>query len=731
MDAVTQPTPGIVPLPPRPTRLLAARWAALLGCLWLAAFPLVGAPLRLDMFVGYDGIVPQGTWFPISFEVENDGPGFTATFEITPSQLGSGQRRVMEVELPSGTTKRFTLPVHNSATYTTYWDVTVRDERGRVRAEIKNQRVRRVQEPGVPLAGALSRTPPSLPPLKGRDTDQQPIFARLQTVTFPDHPLTLEGLNMLYLSSERALELRPPQVNALLAWLHAGGHLVVGIEQLNHLSGPGEWLARLLPAEITGLNTAPVTRELQEWVAGPRRFDGRDYRFDGSRPARPGGTTSASDTPFSRFVTNDTRFEAASMQTASLRLRDGRVLIGTESAPLAVMARRGRGQLTLLAFAPELEPFRSWNNAPIFWAKLSDLPESLLRESGNANRYYAGRGLDGVFGAMVDSEQVRKLPVGWLLLLLVAYLIVIGPLDQYWLKKINKQMLTWITFPLYVVIFSALIYFIGYKLRAGETEWNELHVVDVIPHGPQTDLRGRTYASIYSPANARYRVASDQPVATMRGESMGNLGGSGQESSRANVRQVNNTFEAELIVPVWTSQLFVSDWWNQGQAPLTLERTPNGFTVANRLNAPVARARLVHQGQVYELGALAPGQSRAVELLTTSPQPLQSFVQTHGGKFENAVNSRRGSFGDDNAGRLRDITNAVMAASFVTLLNSDNPQYNHFRPPPGLDLNDLAERGDTLLLAFAADHAPVKSLNRFNARRHHQHTLYRVALAAD
>ena len=54
---------------------------------------------------------------------------------------------------------------------------------------------------------------------------------------------------------------------------------------------------------------------------------------------------------------------------------------------------------------------------------------------------------------MIDSRQVRKLPVEWLLLLLVVYLIVIGPFDQWWLKKINRQMLTWITFPTYVVLF--------------------------------------------------------------------------------------------------------------------------------------------------------------------------------------------------------------------------------------------------------------------------------------
>jgi hypothetical protein len=39
--------------------------------------------------------------------------------------------------------------------------------------------------------------------------------------------------------------------------------------------------------------------------------------------------------------------------------------------------------------------------------------------------YYSGygNGADGIFGAMIDSRQVHKLPVGWLLLLLLIYLV--------------------------------------------------------------------------------------------------------------------------------------------------------------------------------------------------------------------------------------------------------------------------------------------------------------------
>src|SRR5260370_36727436 len=96
-------------------------------------------------------------------------------------------------------------------------------------------------------------------------------------------------------------------------------------------------------------------------------------------------------------------------------------------------------------------------------------------------------------------------------------------------------MLTWITFPCYVVLFSLLIYFIGYKLRAGETEWNELHLVDVLVHNNIAELRGRTYASIYSPVNATYKLESQQRYSTFRGEFQSSWSGGRQGAGPADV----------------------------------------------------------------------------------------------------------------------------------------------------------------------------------------------------
>ncbi len=85
-------------------------------------------------------------------------------------------------------------------------------------------------------------------------------------------------------------------------------------------------------------------------------------------------------------------------------------------------------------------------------------------------------------------------------------------------------MLTWITFPCYVLLFSGLIYWIGFHLRNGELEWNELNVVDILDSGDGAVFRGQTYISIYSPVNGHYRMGSEHPLRPSAGSLRGTSG---------------------------------------------------------------------------------------------------------------------------------------------------------------------------------------------------------------
>jgi hypothetical protein len=690
------------------------------------------AAVRFDVFLGHDQIVPEASWFPITFEVFNDGAPFMGVVEVTPGNYDSSHTRVMAVELPTGTLKRFTIPAFGSSRYIGGWNARLLDEKGRVRAEQPNLRVRQTNPWQIPMAAAVSRALPPLPKVKPNQPEMQPVVARFLPALVPDNPIALEGLDTIYLQAERALDLKVNQVNALLSWLNSGGHLVVGVEQILHVNG-NEWLKNVLPVEFTAMGLEPSHKELQEFVVSDRRRDGEAYGFrssgnrdtSGKQRRKPVYVGDVSN-PYANLP-GDAKFEAQPLQVATGTLRDGQVLVGSASKPLVITAQRGRGQLTVLTFSPELEPFLSWTNRPHFWAKMTDMPPQLLATEQGFQ--YGGFSVDGVFGSMIDSKQVRKLPIGWLLVLLVAYLLVIGPLDRYWLNKINRQMLTWITFPIYVALFSGLIYLIGYKLRAGESEWNELHVVDVMPAGEQAGLRGRTYGSIYSPVNARYRLAGDQAFSTFRGEFMSY---GGQSAGRATIEQRGNNFDAEIAVPVWTSQLYVSDWWRQAEAPLKVSVKANGssydVTVENNLEQKLSHCRMVVGEVVLDVGELPAKKSKTVTL-TKGGETLSGFVQRHGGNFQNAISQRQQAFGH-NTPQIFDIPHATMAASFLSELRpGQNQGYNQFIAPAGMDLSPLVDRGYAVLLAWVDDFSPVKPINQFNPRRTQKDTLLRVATA--
>ena len=702
-------------------------------CLVLSLGGNVRAALRFDVFLGHDQIVPEASWFPITFEVFNDGAPFMGLVEVSPGNYDSSHTRVLAVELPTGTTKRFTIPAFSSARYVGGWNVRLLDEKGKVRAEQQNLRVRQTSPWQNPMFAAVSRTLPTLPKVKPQQPDLQPVVARFPPAIFPDNPITLEGLDTIYLQAERALDLKVNQVNALLSWLNSGGHLVIGVEQILHVNG-NEWLKGVLPCEFNNMKMEPSHAALHEFVISERRRDGETYAFragepstTAKKPRRQRLETSDISNPYAKLPA-DPNFESKPLQVATGVLRDGKILVGSGDAPLVITAPRGRGQLTVLTFSPELEPFLSWTNRPYFWSKMMDMPPQLLASEQNQNQY-GGYSLDGVFGAMIDSKQVRKLPIGWLLVLLVGYLVVIGPLDRYWLKRINRQMLTWVTFPIYVVLFSGLIYLIGYKLRAGESEWNELHVVDVMPAGEQAGLRGRTYASIYSPVNARYVVAGDQAYSTFRGEFMSY---GGQEASRATIEQRGNNFQAEISVPVWTSQLYVSDWWRQAAAPLKASVKDQGgkyeVTVENNLDQKVTHCRLFVENLVLDVGELLPKKSKTVSL-GKGGETLSGFIQRHGGNFQSAINQRQQAFGD-NTPQIFDVPHATMAASFAEQLRpSQNQGYNQFIAPSGMDLTPALESGRAVLLAWVDDFSLIKPMHKFSPRRTHKDTLLRVAAA--
>lgn len=749
---------------------LCLRWAALCLISFLTFSHQCGA-IQFDVFIGYGGVVREVGWFPVSCEVENDGPAFIGTIEIEKAHFGADQKHRIILELPTNTPKRITFPLFYSGGLPR-WNAKLYDESGKVRKQL-SVNAKEVNWEGV-IMGSVSRTSATAPQFpqfqeSNANSKLQPQVGRFYPdrsgkPLFPDTQIALESLSSLYLNSERALHLTQNQAAALRSWVAFGGHLFLAIESPTDVLAT-QWLQPLCPFRPEGSDQVLAGDSFQKWLAedSPRSLPPKTVSgamgslMDGaidnsskappppnspplpppipmSSPPLPGRADFKAGFDYSKLLT-EPRPQKDPLETMPIvtgQRLDGEVLLEAAGLPLIITAPRGRGQVTVLTFSPEREPFLSWEGKKWFWAKINRIASQWFKDREFS--HYGGGSLDGLFLSLIESRQIRKLPVSWLLMLLAVYLAVIGPFDYWCLRKINRQMLTWATFPAYVALFSLLIYFIGYRLRAGDVEWNELHIVDAV--GQSAKLRGRSYMAVYSPANAEYDVRCPLPDSAFRSRFLGPSRGGQEDGKSDTLLTPTSGAKSRISVPVWMNQMHVADWTHTAASPFVarlVENGPNKIVVRleNRGTKAFEAVGIAAKGRFHMIKGLAPGESRTELLSAHSGQTLRQFVHQEGADYSKALQSQQRHLGETF--RIDGAERHSMAFAFISHWREDafgrNRGGRDLLFPNGMELSPAAERGEVVLLAYCPDFSLLPPLNEFSTVRDNRGTLFRLTLS--
>ena len=676
-------------------------------CIWLSG-NIVNAEVRFDVFMGFSGKARNGEWFPVTVEIENDGPTFNGEIEIKPSSFKEQSIRYT-IELPNNTRKRLSIPVFNNSSYR--WNAKLLND-GKVVSRNDNLRIDSIpwfSKLFAAVSGQQS-SGPVLPETRFKNNNANrrfsPEVVNIQADIFPDNPVTLHGLSSLYLNSKRAINFRAEQASAVSIWVRSGGHLILGVDQPSDITGT-PWLRELLNTQFGLMRNLDVGPLIRDWL---------------SNAGYPMGAI-------------DEQFNTKFLNATPVRMKDGKTLMSFDGETLIANANRGLGQVTILGFNPEREPIRSWENRAWLWARLADI-DSEWFVSEKPPRDYGRMNVDGLYGMMIDSRQVSKLPVVWLILLLIIYLVIIGPVDRIWLKRINKQMLTWLTFPIYVIFFSFLIYYIGYRLRAGQLEINELHIVDVLP-GDQVALRGRSYASIYSPSNKDYLMGGSLALGAFRNESSSFSHGAGNQPLL--IALSPGKLEAKARVPIWTSRLFSSEWVSGSgvnvQASVTKQNNDTyQLEILNGLRKPIVGAAFVAlQRIVYDESInITPGKRGLLEL-KPSDSKVRDVISGFSSNIRTSIQSRNRAFGNTELGRMNLGLMNIVTGSFPGMLELGGikqfkKDVNQFDSSGGMDISEYIERDGSILFVFVEDQSPISSTGLFESKLRKSHSLYRIPI---
>jgi hypothetical protein len=325
----------------------------------------------------------------------------------------------------------------------------------------------------------------------------------------------------------------------------------------------------------------------------------------------------------------------------------------SDTTPLLIArAPVGLGQVTLVGFDLDVGPFTAWQGQQEFWKRLQEKTrtrpvETMLGQ--NQYRYSYGELHNDVAG-MLDNDlenfpDVSVISFGWVALFILIYILIVGPLDYLFLKKVVKRLeLTWITFPTIVLVVSAGAYFAAYALKGDDLKINKIDLVDFDQHSNRSF--GTTWFTLFSPRIQLYTIGiepgfpaaaagPDTPapsvVVSWFGRPDPNFGGSNRARSQSLFRRTyeyapDATGLKGVPIQVWSTKSFTATWerpYAPSQAPFraNLHRRP-GFSgvegsVTNQLPAQLENAYLVvGEGQVdsnikvYPLGSLKPGETR-------------------------------------------------------------------------------------------------------------------------
>ncbi|HEX4608456.1 MAG TPA: hypothetical protein VH092_09640 [Urbifossiella sp.] len=490
--------------------------------------------------------------------------------------------------------------------------------------------------------------PPTTAPLRGGRVEAAAI-ADLELL--PDHWVGYDAADLVVLttaSGDLFEKLFSPAGDrkraALLEWVRRGGRLVVSVgEKGKLLQLPA--VREFLPAGVKDAEPVRTVNRL------PLYWSARE--------------SSQTSTMSGNLTTRGAGFPVANLEPS----RPGRVLIpppsrqADEKDVVAAQSGFGLGRVTVIGFDLDRPPFTEFTSRAEFW-------DWVLREGGASRASVGSEGKPRPFssGPTDDEDElavalrthvdtfdgVPVISFGWVAVLIAFYLVLVGPVEFYVLKRVLGRLeLTWGTFPVIVVTVFVLAYLSADAVKGRDLRVNTVEVIDVVPGAGGGRVYGTGWYGVFSPRIDTYAVgvtpAEKWAVAGAGGDPvLGWVGGPrGGRASLLRRRYEVHTGPGEVAdglvgvpIQVWSTRAFGGNW----SAPLDpaapvvesrLEHPPGDPTKAigtfvTRMPVPeLTDAVAFYAGQAYPLGTLVPDEE--VRLVLDRGLPATQFLQEKGG----------------------------------------------------------------------------------------------------
>jgi hypothetical protein len=423
------------------------------------------------------------------------------------------------------------------------------------------------------------------------------------------------------------------------------------LADLPERSEPLEGLSAIVWADDSSALNEAQRRSIERWVANGGQLvviGGPDWqaRTEGFADILPlEGLAAVDDVdqgPLASWAGADaTATEATTVSTGTLREGARGLIRAEDDTILASMRPLGGGRVILVGTDMATEAYRGWEGSPRLWARL-------LPTSGALEQFFGGfppeESQNAMGTALGNLPSLEVPPAELLLVVIVAYILLIGPISYIVLRRMDRRELAWVTAPLLVVVFTACSFGIGNSMKGSEVIVNQISLIRSSGVGGAATIE--SYAGIFSPDRETYDLTVEEDALMAK---LGTTGFDGRPvtSSDVVIEQGDPAHLRGLSIGVFGFEAVRADAIVERDPVLVVTwRNEDGAligTVTNEGALPVEDVAYVSSSGGDMIDAeLAPGASVEFTVETTNFNGSSASDQVYGfGGFDGGNESQR------------------------------------------------------------------------------------------
>lgn len=545
--------------------------------------------ITMEAEVGFDGHFKLTRWIPVSVYIENRGEDIKGDIEIVANQDSStAMLFTAPAVIPKDSKKRIDLYVRMN-TLQKRMDIDLTSQ-GKVLKTIEMDGLIPMSTANFML-GVLTDDQSGLNYWWEKQTGDR-LFTNYEPIALkaddiPSRREVMDNFSMLIIDDFDTSQLSKVQKTSISDWINRGGILLVGTGSngIKTLKGFSDDILQVEGGNIYTEVKPKILEDLAETeILTEVPIELMELNFDGS----------------------------------------WKVVAEKDSNPYVLMKKQGQGYIFISSFDLGKQPITGWTGSKALWEGIFEKHIEheafmMLKDPQYGEEVLWEQRNYGIYEALANISEMDPPSAERLIGILFIYLAIVGPVNYFILKKLDRRELAWFTIPVFVILFSLGIYRLGSMAKGSEVVANVISTVELSEDNPSKKVN--TYTGVFIPKRGDYDFSIEGDrllVPTIDRDYYDHRPDSGGiKNVTAQIVQGANPSAKVFDINMWTMETFSTETYLDDlgsiDGDLVYRDGKIVGSIENNTSSPLEDVVVMTNIGYYKVGNLAGGAKKDIE----------------------------------------------------------------------------------------------------------------------